>query len=76
MPCQGVVVGGVKEVNKPSKLPWMYENGRFPALFALKIDENAIFHFKVLNKIFSRDFFKEYINFKIFRYLKVLSSEF
>jgi hypothetical protein len=57
----GLVVGGSKKSNKPSKLPGKYKNSAktagFPALFALKIAENTIFYFKVLNNIYSRDVF-------------------
>ncbi len=47
--------GESKKSNKPSKPPGMEccQNGRFPALFALKIAKNAAFDLKVLNKIYS-----------------------
>jgi hypothetical protein len=45
------------------------KNGLFHTLFGLEVAKNAVFHSKVLNKIYSRDFFKEYINFQIFHYL-------
>jgi hypothetical protein len=32
-----------------------HQNCRFLAIFALKIAENAVFYFKVLNKIYSLD---------------------
>jgi hypothetical protein len=46
------------------------KNGRFPSLINLKIAKNAVFYLKVLSKIYSKDFFEEYINFKIFRNLR------
>ncbi len=46
------------------------KNGQFPALIELKITENAIFCSKILYKIYSKDVFEEYINFKIFRYFR------
>jgi hypothetical protein len=42
-----------------------------PSLIDLKNDENTIFYLKVLIKIYCQDFFEEYINFKIFRYLRL-----
>ncbi len=38
----------------------------FPALFVLKIAENAVFILKYLTKYIPETFFEEYINFKIF----------
>jgi hypothetical protein len=35
-----------KKSNKPFNPPGMYENHRFPELFALKIAENAVFLLK------------------------------
>jgi hypothetical protein len=46
------------------------KNGQFPTLIDLKIAENTVFHSKIPNKIYSQFFFKEYINFKIFHYLR------
>jgi hypothetical protein len=46
------------------------KNGQFLAHIDLKIAESAIFHSKVLHKIYSKDVFEEYINFKIFRFLR------
>ncbi len=64
---QGEVVEGVKRVkkNKPPKPPIMYKNGaklRLPPLIDLEIAKNAVFYLKVLNKIYSGDFFEEYMN--------------
>jgi hypothetical protein len=42
------------------------QNSWFPAIIDLKIAENVVFYLKVLNKIYSQDFFEEYINFKFF----------
>jgi hypothetical protein len=57
VPCQGVVVEGVKEVKQAFQAArnirnWR-QNGRFPALIDLKIAENAFFYLKVPNKIYS-----------------------
>jgi hypothetical protein len=46
MPGPGAEVEGVKEVNKPSKPPKMYENDPFPKFNDLKIVENAFFSLK------------------------------
>jgi hypothetical protein len=48
---------------KLSKLPRIYENSQFLALFALKIAENALFFLKYLTKCTIETFFEEYINF-------------
>jgi hypothetical protein len=42
--------------SRPKYKRWR-QNGKFPALFALKTAENAVFYLKVLNKIYSRDIF-------------------
>ncbi len=66
-PVRGWWWRGSQKSNKPSKLPEIYKNnknGRFRARFGLVIAENAVFHSKVLNKIYSQDIFEEYINFK------------
>jgi hypothetical protein len=34
-----------------------HKNGRFPALIDLKNAKNAVFYFKILNKIYSQDVF-------------------
>jgi hypothetical protein len=34
------------------------KNGRFPAFIDLKIAENAVFHSKVVNMIYSQDCFR------------------
>jgi hypothetical protein len=49
----------------------MVLNGRFPTLIDLKIAKNAVLYLKLVNKIYSRDFFEEYMNFKIFCYLRL-----
>jgi hypothetical protein len=50
-----VVVGESKRSNKPSKPAGMYDMGWFPALFSLKMADNAVFYLKVLNKMYSQD---------------------
>jgi hypothetical protein len=49
--------GESKKSNKLSKLPRIYENSQFLALFALKIAKNALFFLKVLNIMYYRDIF-------------------
>jgi hypothetical protein len=71
VPGQGMVVEGVKlgkNAPMPAEIPekGAPKIGGFPALLDLKITENAIFHSKVLTKIYSQNFFEEYINFKFF----------
>jgi hypothetical protein len=56
------MVGGVKEVKSLPSHPECTKtapthHSRFPALFALKITENAAFYLKALNKIYSQDVF-------------------
>jgi hypothetical protein len=58
-----------KELNTPPSCPECMKtakNGWFPALIDLKIAKDAVFYLKVLNKIYSRDVFEEYINLKKF----------
>jgi hypothetical protein len=62
VPGLGVMVGESKKSNKPSKPPGMYINGAKTALIALKITKNAVFNLKM--------FFEEYIDLKIFCYLR------
>jgi hypothetical protein len=58
---QGVVeedVKGSKKTSQPAEIHKIgIKNGWFPALFGLKIAENAVFHSKVLNKIYSQNVF-------------------
>jgi hypothetical protein len=39
--------------------------------YCLKNTQNTIFYLKILNKIYSRDIFEEYINLNIFCYLRL-----
>ncbi len=62
VPGQEVVVEGVKLGKKapmPAEIPekGAQKMGGFPAHLGLKITENAVFHSKVLTKIYSQDFF-------------------
>ncbi len=54
---------GSQKPNKPSKPPEIDENGEktgdFAHVVAYSITENTVFHSKVLNKIYSRDVFRE-----------------
>jgi hypothetical protein len=57
VPGQGVVVEGVERQISPQPTKIHKngaENGKFPALFGLKIAENAVFRLNVLNKIYSQ----------------------
>jgi hypothetical protein len=56
VPVQVVMVEGVTGVKYAPKPPGMYKNGKKRAV-SLKIAKNAVFYFKVLNKICSRDVF-------------------
>ncbi len=51
--------GHRSQISPPSRLKYtkMAKNGWFRAHFGLSIAENAVFHSKVLNKIYSRDVF-------------------
>jgi hypothetical protein len=53
-------VKGVKQVSMP---PGIYKNNTknrlFPAVVDIKITENAVFYSKILNKIYSQDFFED-----------------
>jgi hypothetical protein len=71
----GVAVGGVKKVKKAFQavrnVRKRRQKGQFPTLLALKIaQKKTFFNQKLLNKIYSQDVFKKYINFKIFRNLR------
>jgi hypothetical protein len=61
VPRQGVVVEGVKEGRKLSCRPKYTKTApkmaSFPAFIDLKIAENAVFHSKVVNMIYSKDCF-------------------
>jgi hypothetical protein len=63
-----------KKSNKPFKSPGMYENSAktagLPHVMTLKTPKTRFLKLKVLNKIYSRHFFEDYINFKNFRYLR------
>jgi hypothetical protein len=80
VPWQGVVVEGVKGVKYASMSPGMYENsekaGGFAHFLAYKLPKTPFFAQKYLTRYTPETFIKEYINFKIFRVLKVVSSEF
>jgi hypothetical protein len=63
----------LKKSNKPAKPPKMYkmaQKWQFSLIIDVKNAKNIFFYLKVLNKIFSQDVVEEYINFKIFRYLR------
>jgi hypothetical protein len=63
----------LKEVNKyPSqpKYTKMAKNGDFPALVGLKFAKNTIFTQKYFTRYTPKMYFEEYINFKIFHYLR------
>jgi hypothetical protein len=70
VPGQGVVVRESKDLNtspsRPDCTKTVKKLKRFPTLIDLKIAKNAVLYLKVLNKIYSRDFFEKYINFKFF----------
>jgi hypothetical protein len=55
---EGVTTSGIFK-NSP-------KNRQFPGFFYLKIARNAIFYSKELKKIYFKDFFEEYMNFKNF----------
>ncbi len=63
VPGPGVVVEGITEAKYAFKAARnrqkRQKNRRFRARFGLKIAKNAVFRSKVLNKIYSRDVFRE-----------------
>ncbi len=70
VPGSRVVVGGVKEVKKAFQatrnVQKRHQNSRYPILFA----KNAFFALKYFTKYALQVFFKEYIKFEIFSYLR------
>jgi hypothetical protein len=69
VPCPGVRVEGITEAKKPSKTPEIDESGEktdgFSHILAYKSPKNAVFHSKVLNKIYSQDVFRGIHEFSI-----------
>ncbi len=69
VPGQGWRWSELKEANKPPhrlKYQKTVPKMAVSTLFGLKIAENTVSCSKVLNKIYSQDFFEECINLKIF----------
>jgi hypothetical protein len=73
-PGPGVMVEGVKEVKEDfyvaRNIRKRRKNGWFLALLDFKNAENVVFYLKYLTKYTPKTFFEEYINFKIFCYLR------
>ncbi len=68
VPGLGVVVEGVIVVNKPSKTPEIYQNGKkmggFVHVLAYKSPKMQFFAQKYLTRYTHETFFEEYMNFK------------
>jgi hypothetical protein len=74
VPGQGVVVEGVKEVKYTPMAPGMYKNGKkggFMHFLACKLQKRRFLLKSTYITIYTTEtFFEEYINYKIFCYLR------
>jgi hypothetical protein len=63
VPGQGVVAEGVKGIMLPGIYKNSTKNGWLPALVDLEIAKTPFLYSKVLNKMYSQDFFDVHMNF-------------